>query len=157
MPSRAIAIPVEQITTYFHAASTAARVRRCPTRNAVTIVVASTATHNRPRLEASTASAMAERNTWTSTLCWVAVRVRARPALISPRRCAGVAAQATTATTATTSSMNALRASARSSPPAVVRGPEVLTCAASVITAASTTTALPVLSHAVRGPQPATR
>ena len=83
MPSRAIAIPVEQITTYFHAASTAARVRRCPTRKAVTIVVASTATHSRPRLEASTASAMAERNTWTSALCRVAVRVSARPALIS--------------------------------------------------------------------------
>ena len=76
-------MPAEQITTYFHAASTAARVRRCPTRNAVTIVVASTATHSTPRLAASTASAMAARNTWTSTLCRVAVRVSARPALIS--------------------------------------------------------------------------
>ena len=83
MPSKASAIPAEQITTYFQAASTAARVRRCPTRNAVTIVVASTATHSTPRLAASTASAIAARNSWTSTLCWVAVRVRARPALIS--------------------------------------------------------------------------
>ena len=40
------------------------RVRRWPTRNAVTIVVASTATHSTPRLAASTASAIAARNSW---------------------------------------------------------------------------------------------
>jgi len=66
-PSRARAIPAEQTTTYFQAASTAARVRRCPTRNAVTIVVASTATHSTPRFAASTASAMAAMNPCVST------------------------------------------------------------------------------------------
>ncbi len=59
-------MPVEQITTYFQAASTACLVRRCPTRNAVTIVVASIATQTTPRLAASTAAAIAARKSCTS-------------------------------------------------------------------------------------------
>ncbi len=67
MPSSASAMPTEQMTTYFHAASVAARVRRCPTRNAVTMVVASMATHSRPSPEARTASAIAAMNACVST------------------------------------------------------------------------------------------
>ena len=50
MPRNASAIPAEQITMYFHEASSAPLVRRWPTRNVVVIVVASTATHITPRL-----------------------------------------------------------------------------------------------------------
>jgi hypothetical protein len=66
VPRNAIATPTEHSTTYFQAASTLARVRRCPTRNAVTMVVASTATHSRPRLSARTARHMQARNSCTS-------------------------------------------------------------------------------------------
>ena len=59
-----MAMPTEQRTTYFQAASTLARVRRWPTRNAVTMVVASTATHSRPRLSARTARLMQARKSW---------------------------------------------------------------------------------------------
>ncbi len=45
-----MAIPTEQITMYFHEASSDERVRRCPTRKVVTIVVASTATHSTPEV-----------------------------------------------------------------------------------------------------------
>ncbi len=62
VPNSARAIATEQSTTYFQAASRAVRVRWCPTRNAVTMVVASTATHSTPRLPASTAVAMAAMN-----------------------------------------------------------------------------------------------
>ena len=60
-------MPTEQMITYFHVASSDFRVRRWPTRNAVTIVVASTAAHSTPRLFASTASTIAARNSGTST------------------------------------------------------------------------------------------
>jgi len=40
----------EQMMTYFHDASRAPLVLRCPTRNVVMIVVASTATHMTPTL-----------------------------------------------------------------------------------------------------------
>ena len=50
-----MATPTEPSTTYFQAASSDRRVRWWPTRNAVVIVVASTATHMTPRLSASTA------------------------------------------------------------------------------------------------------
>ena len=52
---------------YFHDASSDARVRRWPTRNAVAMVVASTATHSTPRLLATTATSMAATNRQTST------------------------------------------------------------------------------------------
>ncbi|WP_406692558.1 hypothetical protein REH65_12520 [Saccharopolyspora sp. ID03-671] len=116
VPSSANAMPAEQITTYFHAASTAGRVRRCPTRNAVTMVVASTATHSIPRFAANTASAIAARNNWTSRQCRAAVRELARPAMISVRRWSGVAAVAKKAMAPITTSMNALSASTRSNP-----------------------------------------
>ena len=62
-----MAIPTEQIITYFQVASSEARLRRCPTRNAVTIVVASMDAHKIPRSLASTASTIAARNSGTST------------------------------------------------------------------------------------------
>src|SRR5487761_2213042 len=62
MPRNAIATPTEPRTTYFQAASVAPRVPAWPTRNAVAIVVASTATHMTPRLSESTAKLMAARN-----------------------------------------------------------------------------------------------
>ena len=49
------------------------------------------ATHSTPRLAASTASAIAARNSWTRMLCWVQTRWSVRPAASSARRCAGVA------------------------------------------------------------------
>lgn len=55
-------MPTEQITTYFQVASSAVAVRRWPTRNAVTTVVASTATQTTPMLLADTATAIAARN-----------------------------------------------------------------------------------------------
>ena len=58
-------MPAEQITTYFHDASSAPSVLRWPTRKVVAIVVASTATHITPRLAASTASSMQHTNAWT--------------------------------------------------------------------------------------------
>ncbi|GAA3075963.1 hypothetical protein GCM10020000_71620 [Streptomyces olivoverticillatus] len=67
MPRKARAMPAEQITTYFQAASTQARVRRWPTRNAVRMVVASMAVHSTPRLAARTAALMAARKAWTRT------------------------------------------------------------------------------------------
>ena len=67
MPKKAKAIPTEQITMYFHEASSAPLVRRCPTKKVVTTVVASTATHSTPTLAARTASSMAATNAWTST------------------------------------------------------------------------------------------
>ena len=79
-------MPTEQISTYFHAASIEARVRRCPTRNAVAMVVASIATHRVPRLAASTAVTIAARNACTSRLWRYAVRAVACPARISPSR-----------------------------------------------------------------------
>jgi hypothetical protein len=54
------------MTTYFHDASNDARVRRWPTRKAVAMVVASTATQTTPRLLATAAASMAAMNTWTS-------------------------------------------------------------------------------------------
>ena len=60
-------MPTEQITTYFQVASSAARVRRCPTRKAVATVVASMATHIMPMLLVRTASDMADRKIGTST------------------------------------------------------------------------------------------
>ena len=59
-------MPTEQMMTYFQVASTEPRPRRWPTRNAVTMVVASTAAHRTPRLFAVTASTMAARNAGTS-------------------------------------------------------------------------------------------
>ena len=67
MPRNATAIPTEQITTYFQVASNAVRVRRCPTRKAVTTVVASIATHTMPMLLAHTANTIAARNAGVST------------------------------------------------------------------------------------------
>ena len=52
---------------YFHDASSDPRVLRCPTRNVVTIVVASMATHITPRLAASTARSMVARKPWIKT------------------------------------------------------------------------------------------
>ncbi|WP_316781410.1 hypothetical protein [Streptomyces sasae] len=60
-------MPAEQITMYFQAASTDVRVRRWPTRKAVTMVVASTATQSTPRFAVTTARHIAARNAWTST------------------------------------------------------------------------------------------
>ena len=60
-------MPTEQITTYFHVASNAVRVRRCPTRKAVTMVVASIATQITPMLLAHTAKTIAARNSAVST------------------------------------------------------------------------------------------
>ena len=57
-------MPTEQTTTYFHAASTEPRVCRCPTRNAVRMVVASIAAHSTPRLAASTAVFIAAMKAW---------------------------------------------------------------------------------------------
>ena len=81
-----MAMPTEQITTYFQAASSAARVRWWPTRNAVTMVVASIATHSTPRLPASTAAAMAARNRWSRTPYQRASPAAARPAVRSAAR-----------------------------------------------------------------------
>ncbi len=55
-------MPTEQITTYFQVASSAVRVRRCPTRKAVITVVASMATQMTPMLLAHTATTIAARN-----------------------------------------------------------------------------------------------
>ena len=60
MPRKATAIPTEQMMTYFHVASSAVRVRRCPTRKAVTTVVASIATPTTPMLLARTATTVGE-------------------------------------------------------------------------------------------------
>ena len=60
-------MPTEQITTYFHVASSAVLVRRCPTRNAVMTVVASMATQMTPMLLAHTARAIAATNAGVST------------------------------------------------------------------------------------------
>lgn len=60
-------MPTEQIITYFHVASSAVRVRRCPTRKAVTTVVASMATQMTPMLLAHTANAIAEMNPGVNT------------------------------------------------------------------------------------------
>ena len=51
-------MPTEQMIRYFQAASSDPRVLREPTRNVVTMVVASTATQSTPRLAASTARSM---------------------------------------------------------------------------------------------------
>ena len=59
-------MPTEQITMYFHAASSEPRVRRCPTRKTVTIVVASTATQRTPTFAAKTARSMKATKAWTS-------------------------------------------------------------------------------------------
>ncbi|CFR88764.1 Uncharacterised protein [Mycobacterium tuberculosis] len=67
VPKKATAIPTEQITTYFQVASSAVRVRRCPTRNAVITVVASIATQMTPMLLAHTARTIAQRNAGVST------------------------------------------------------------------------------------------
>ncbi len=67
MPRKAIAMPTEQTMTYFHVASSAVRVRRCPTRKAVTTVVASIATQMTPMLLAHTARTIAARNAGVST------------------------------------------------------------------------------------------
>ena len=67
VPRNASAMPTEHRTTYFHDASRAPSVRRCPTRNVVAMVVASTATHSTPRFAASTAPSMQVTKTWTST------------------------------------------------------------------------------------------
>src|SRR5665647_650936 len=61
MPRKAIATPTDPSTTYFQAASVDPRVPAWPTRNAVAIVVASTATHMTPRLSESTARLIAAR------------------------------------------------------------------------------------------------
>ena len=66
MPRKAIAIPTEQMMTYFQVASSAVRVRRCPTRKAVTTVVASMATQITPMLLAHTATTIAARNAGVS-------------------------------------------------------------------------------------------
>ena len=60
-------MPTEQTMTYFHVASSAVRVRRCPTRKAVTTVVASIATQTTPMLLAHTARTIAPRNAGVST------------------------------------------------------------------------------------------
>ncbi len=61
-----MAMPTEQMTMYFHEASSDERVPRWPTRKVVTMVVASTATHSTPRLAARTASSIVARKPWTS-------------------------------------------------------------------------------------------
>jgi hypothetical protein len=61
-----MAIPTEQMITYFQVASNAVRVRRCPTRNAVITVVASIATQVTPMLLADTARTIAARNAGVS-------------------------------------------------------------------------------------------
>jgi hypothetical protein len=53
VPSSANPIPTDPRIRYFQAASIAAGVRAKPTRSADTIVVASMATHTRPRLSTS--------------------------------------------------------------------------------------------------------
>ena len=60
-------MPTEQRMTYFHEASNAFFVRRWLTRNVVAIVVASMATHNTPRLAASTAMSMQVMNACIKT------------------------------------------------------------------------------------------
>lgn len=67
VPRKATAMPTEQITTYFQVASSAPRVRRWPTKNAVVTVVASMAAHMTPMLPASTANAIAPKKIETST------------------------------------------------------------------------------------------
>nr|CRL71781.1 hypothetical protein CPGR_00777 [Mycolicibacter nonchromogenicus] len=60
-------MPTEHTMTYFQVASRAARLRRCPTRKAVTTVVASTAIHTTPMLLADTARAIAAKNAGVRT------------------------------------------------------------------------------------------
>ena len=67
VPKNASTMPTEPMITYFHDASSDARLRRCPTRNAVAIVVASMATHMTPMLWASTARTIVATKTLTST------------------------------------------------------------------------------------------
>jgi hypothetical protein len=112
MPRNAIATPTEPRTTYFQAASSERRVRWWPTRNAVAIVVASTATHSTPRLSASTARDIAPRNSTTRT------------AYSRPGSASGSGSSppqvAVSPTEPTTISMNAESASALSWPPSAV-------------------------------------
>ena len=156
-PSRASAIPVEQIITYFQAASTAALVRRWPTRNAVTIVVPSIATQTTPRLAARTATVMAARNSWTSTLCRAAVRAVARPAVISPRSHAGVEAVASNPTAPITISMKSDSESARTWPSSTVAGECPAWAQARPMAATSTSAPQAGASQAVDRRQPASR
>ena len=64
-PGRRWPRPTDPRTTYFQAASSARWPRWWPTRKAVAMVVASTATHRIPRLSASTARLIAARNRHT--------------------------------------------------------------------------------------------
>ena len=116
MPRNAIATPTEPSTTYFQAASRAPRPPREPTRNAVVIVVSSTATHITPMLSATTARLIAARNRHNRVANVPMFRLRSVWCGIPPHR-------ATTATAPTTVSIQALRASTRSRPAAVVSGP----------------------------------
>jgi len=121
----------------------------------VATVVASIATQVTPRLAASTAAAIAARNSWTSTLCRAAARVVARPAAISPRSHAGVAAVASSPTEPITISMNSVSRSARIRPSRAAREPGRTAARASA--AASISAADTGASQAVTGRQPASR
>ncbi len=65
MPSNARPSPLEAISTYFQAASTAASVSSSATSSAETIVVTSIAIHSRARLPISGAASIAQANTLT--------------------------------------------------------------------------------------------
>ena len=64
--SSAIPRPLEAISTYFHAASSAASVRSIATSSAETIVVSSTATHSTPKSAASGTSSITHPNRFSS-------------------------------------------------------------------------------------------
>ncbi len=60
-------MPTEPMITYFHDASSDARVRRWPTKNAVATVVPSIATHVTAALPASSASSIVATNNGNNT------------------------------------------------------------------------------------------
>src|SRR5690606_13495826 len=136
--------------------STAARVPRCPTRKAVAIVVASTATHSVPRLAASTASTIVATNACTSTPYRPAVRKLERPDPTSASRKAGLALVAISATAPITITMKALSASARSWPATALTGPSLITRPASATPDARSRAAAPAPTQRVDGRQPYT-
>ena len=115
-------MPAEQITMYFHEASSAPSVRRWPTRNVVVIVVASTATHITPRLAARTAISMQAVNAWTSAVYSAACRGLHAPRAVWSDRYRADWQEASSAIAPMTTTMNALSASARSTPPGAVTG-----------------------------------
>ena len=116
-------MPTEQITTYFHVASNAVRVRRWPTRKAVTTVVASIATHTTPMLLAHTANTIAARNAGVSTPYRRAPSASVWPSASSVSMYPMLAQVASVPTTPMTMSMVTESASIRSSPPSAMCPP----------------------------------